>query len=164
MQLSMVMLLFMKVALDIPNMLYCQCLDPLVDYVHLICCLGSDGKFYLNDSVCKRMMVYKIQTKVHLTTSLLNNTNRCKGSHLRMALGMFAYPALDDLEDRHEQTPWLWYCHLPYACVSHAKFYTLLLILLHLDIFIVAYCAKAATTNGPRIHLRQPFSLCRHII
>lgn len=46
-----------------------------------------------------------------------------------------------------------WYQRLPRLRLSHIRFYTLLQILLLLDILAVAHCAVSVATNGPSVHI-----------
>ena len=78
-----------------------------------------------------------------------------RGNHLRMTEEVFVYPEEED-EDNTENVnikPKAWYRRIPHLRMTHIRYYSLVEILLMLDILAVAHCALSVATNGPSVDI-----------
>eukprot|EP00579_Thalassiosira_antarctica_P012204 CAMPEP_0201921074 /NCGR_PEP_ID=MMETSP0903-20130614/9509_1 /ASSEMBLY_ACC=CAM_ASM_000552 /TAXON_ID=420261 /ORGANISM="Thalassiosira antarctica, Strain CCMP982" /LENGTH=917 /DNA_ID=CAMNT_0048457967 /DNA_START=32 /DNA_END=2785 /DNA_ORIENTATION=- len=85
-----------------------------------------------------------------------------RGSHLRMTEEVFVYPDEDVDEDDNENAEnspprqsikKRWYQRIPHLRLTHIRYYTLVQILLLIDIFAVAHCALSVATHGPSVDI-----------
>lgn len=87
-----------------------------------------------------------------------------RGGHLRMTEEVFVYPHADEDEEdghggdgaaarTHAKPARPWHQRLPRLRLAHLRFYSLVNILLVLDIAAVAYCAVAVADQGPSVHI-----------
>ncbi|KAL7542060.1 hypothetical protein ACHAXR_011493 [Thalassiosira sp. AJA248-18] len=87
-----------------------------------------------------------------------------RGGHLRMTEEVFVYPDEED-EDNDannvgtentspsRRSKKSWYRRMPHLRLTHIRYYTLVNILLFLDIFAVAHCALSVATHGPSVDI-----------
>lgn len=84
-----------------------------------------------------------------------------RGNHLRMTEEVFVYPDEDedgDIVENAESPPSRstkkrWYQRMPRPRLTHFRYYSLVQILLLLDIFAVAHCALSVATHGPSVDI-----------
>eukprot|EP00584_Thalassiosira_punctigera_P014900 CAMPEP_0172555186 /NCGR_PEP_ID=MMETSP1067-20121228/58287_1 /TAXON_ID=265564 ORGANISM="Thalassiosira punctigera, Strain Tpunct2005C2" /NCGR_SAMPLE_ID=MMETSP1067 /ASSEMBLY_ACC=CAM_ASM_000444 /LENGTH=880 /DNA_ID=CAMNT_0013343699 /DNA_START=66 /DNA_END=2708 /DNA_ORIENTATION=+ len=85
-----------------------------------------------------------------------------RGNHLRMTEEVFVYPDEDEDDDADENSAEnpprrtakkRWYRRVPHLRLTHVRYYTLVQVLLLLDIFAVAHCALSVATHGPSVDI-----------
>lgn len=65
---------------------------------------------------------------------------------------VFVYPD-DNISHDHHRKTLQWYRRLPHFRITHIRFYSLLEILVLLDIVAVAHCALSVATDGPSVSI-----------
>ncbi|KAL3806006.1 hypothetical protein ACHAXA_003465 [Cyclostephanos tholiformis] len=82
-----------------------------------------------------------------------------RGGHLRMTEEVFIYP--DEIVDEDDSVPngrsrwWHWWDHkrMPRLRVTHVSYYSLIVVLLGLDVLAVAHCALSVATHGASVDI-----------
>lgn len=96
-----------------------------------------------------------IQISLHWSVEL-------RGNHLRMTEEVFVYPEEDNETPPNDDsavvaptqtTPKAWYRRIPHLRMTHIRYYSLVEILLMLDILAVAHCALSVATHGPSVDI-----------
>ncbi|KAL3781741.1 hypothetical protein HJC23_004840 [Cyclotella cryptica] len=86
-----------------------------------------------------------------------------RGGHLRMTEEVFVYPDDQNIslsntngpnnQNNNRTKKLQWYRRLPHFRLTHLRFYSLLEILILLDIVAVAHCALSVATDGPSVSI-----------
>ena len=119
----------------------------------------------MNELINKKMREYRIFTHYHVYVNLcmssLHWSVELRGGHLRMTEEIFAYPDEEgvghddvnpnnDLSITRHRSKQAWHHRLPSVRLAHIRYYTLVQILLSLDILAVSHCALSVVAAKGR--------------